>query len=76
MKKILLSLIVVSAFAATSCKKDYVCTCTDSSTQPGYQTTTYDVTIKEARKMDAANACVKRTTTIGGFTYTDDCKLK
>lgn len=76
MKKIVLSLIVVSAFAATSCKKDYVCSCTDSSTEPGYATSTTDVTIKEARKMDAANACVKTTYTDGGYTYTTDCKLK
>lgn len=76
MKKTFLFLIVVMALATTSCKKDHVCSCTDTSTEPGYVASTYDVTIKEARKGDAKNACVKTTSTFGGYTYTSDCKLK
>ena len=76
MKKIFLFLIVGAAFATTSCKKDHVCSCTETSTEPGSAAVTYDVTNKEAKKADAANACVKRTYTDGGFTYTSDCKLK
>ena len=76
MKKIFLSLTVVMAIAATSCKKDHVCTCTETSTEPGTSALTYDITIKEARKGDAKNACIKETRTSGGFTYTSDCKLK
>ena len=76
MKKILLSLTVVLAFATASCKKDHVCSCTETSTEPGSTAFTYEETIKEARKSDAKNSCVKKTYTSGGFTYTQDCKLK
>jgi len=76
MKKIFLYLVVGAALTATSCKKDHVCSCTDTSTQPGSAAQTYEITIKEARKADAANKCVKTTSTGGGYTYTSDCKLK
>ncbi len=76
MKKIFLYLVVGVALTATSCKKDHVCSCTDTSTEPGSAAVTYDITIKEAKKADAANKCVKTTYTGGGFTYTSDCKLK
>ncbi len=76
MKKTFLYLIIGAALTATSCKKDHVCTCTETSTIPGDPAVTYDITIKEARKADAANRCVKTTSTGGGFTFTSDCKLK
>lgn len=76
MKKTILFLFVAVGLFATSCKKDHVCSCTDTSTEPGSAAFTYDITIKEAKKADAANKCVKTTYTDGGFTYTSDCKLK
>jgi hypothetical protein len=76
MKKTILFLSVVFAVATTSCKKDYVCSCTVTSTDPTSTAFTYEDTYKEVRKSDAANKCVKLTQTAGGFTETQDCKLK
>lgn len=80
MKKIFLILTVCVGFAVTSCKKDHVCSCTNTSTQPGSTATTIEITIVEARKSDAKKMCVKTTqdNVVGGVTYTDtnDCKLK
>ncbi|HQQ94307.1 MAG TPA: hypothetical protein PLQ93_07120 [Bacteroidia bacterium] len=76
MKKVILLLSVVFSLAATSCKKDYVCSCSISSTQPGSGAQTYEITYTDAKKGDAKRACVKTTQTSGGYTTTQDCKLK
>lgn len=59
--------IVGGAFALTSCKKDYTCSCTASGV-------TVDYTIQDAKKKDAQDACDASSTTysiIGG-----SCELK
>lgn len=80
MKKIFLTLSVFAAVALTSCKKDYVCSCTSSSTAPGSTSSVSEVTYVKAKKADAKRACVKTTRdySIGGATYTstNDCKIK
>lgn len=50
MKKVLMIAIVGGAFALTSCKKDYVCSCTASGV-------TLDVTYQDVKKKDAQEAC-------------------
>lgn len=80
MKKITLFAIAAVAISFASCKKDYTCTCTSSSTAPGSTTSTMEYTIIKAKKGDAKKMCVKTTSdfTAGGNTYTNtsDCKLK
>jgi hypothetical protein len=50
MKKVMMIAIVGGAFALTSCKKDYSCECTSGGS-------TYTLTIADAKKKDAENAC-------------------
>lgn len=80
MKKITLLAIAFLALSFASCKKDYVCSCTSSSTVPGSTADTYEYTIVGAKKGDAKKMCIKTTSddTYGGTTYTStrDCKLK
>lgn len=67
MKKVLMIAIVGGAFALTSCKKDYVCSCTASGV-------TLDVTYQDVKKKDAQEACDLSNTTyslVGG-----SCELK
>lgn len=80
MKKIFLLATVATALSFASCKKDHVCSCTQTSTAPGSTTSTFEVTILDAKKGDVKKRCVKTTNdwTTGGQTYTSttDCKLK
>jgi hypothetical protein len=80
MKKIYLVMAVAAVCTLTSCKKDYVCSCTTSSNAPGSTTDTHEYTIVGAKKGDAKKMCIKTTNdnTYGGVTYTStsDCKLK
>lgn len=72
MKKLVLfsALVLASAFSLQSCKKDRVCECTVSSL-------TYKVTLNDATKRQAKDACVSRQTDNGNGTTTKvDCKLK
>ena len=75
MKKVLFIAIVAVASLA-SCKKDHTCTCTDTSTQPGYTGGTQVFTIVDAKKGDAKKKCITSTQTSGGYTYTSTCELK
>ncbi len=79
MKKVLL-IAAVAGLAMASCKKDYVCECTMSSTEPGYVGGTVKYTVKEVSKKTAKDVCVKTTQedVQGSNTYieTTDCKLK
>ena len=59
MKKAFIAIAAV-AFVATSCKKDYTCTCTDSS---GDTVATYTATMK---KKDAENWCNTWNTGMAG----------
>jgi hypothetical protein len=78
MKKILL--IAAVAFAFTACKKDYVCECTYSDTEPGSTSSTGKYTMVKVSKKVAKTKCIKTTEEYksGANTYvqTNDCKLK
>jgi hypothetical protein len=80
MKKIFLSVAVLAAISLSSCKKDRICTCTITSTEPGSTSITFEATLLKAKKSDVKKLCVKTTKdqTYGGVTYTEttDCKLK
>jgi hypothetical protein len=80
MKKIIL-LVAVLVLTITSCRKDRTCTCTDTSNEPGYVSTTSVQTYGSAKKKDAKNACQSysyKETTAGAdpYTYTTTCELK
>jgi hypothetical protein len=75
MKKITILSVAFLALSLVSCKKDYTCTCTNTSTVAGSTTTTSEITYVDAKKADAKRACVKTTRTTGSATYTEDCKL-
>lgn len=61
MKKSLLIGVVLFSVALVSCKKDYSCECTNTSTQNGGNTTitTENFEIKEANKTQAQAACLE-----------------
>jgi crotonobetainyl-CoA:carnitine CoA-transferase CaiB-like acyl-CoA transferase len=66
MKKLMVFCIVV-AFA-TSCKKDYECVCTDTSTTAGVTETTVTTLKAKTKKKDAEEWCKgfeKSTVTVG-----------
>lgn len=79
MKKVLL-VAAVAGLAMVSCKKDYVCECTNSSTIPGSTTSTSKRTIVEVSKGRAKAGCATTSSdfTVGGSTYvsTSECSLK
>jgi len=79
MKKVLL-IAAVAGIAMVSCKKDYTCECTSTSTIPGSTSSTSKKTIVGVSKKTAKANCYKSTSdfTFGGTTYTstNDCKLK
>jgi hypothetical protein len=76
MKKLTILSIAFIAISLVSCKKDYVCSCTNTSSVAGSTSTTSEVTYVGAKKSDAKRACVKETFTTGSATTTKDCKLK
>jgi hypothetical protein len=63
MKKVLIGIFAVGALALTSCKKDYVCDCTiTSSTDDGAGTVTSSTSevayqFNDMKKKDAEEAC-------------------
>ncbi len=64
MKKILLFVIVASAFTFASCKKDRTCTCVYSSTSNGVTVSSTEVTIyPDSKKHDASLYCVSSSQT-------------
>jgi hypothetical protein len=73
MKKLLFSVLAVSAIGLTSCKKDYTCTCV--STGSGYNST-YSATA-HLKKKDAQAWCDagNSSASSGGFNYTTTCSL-
>jgi hypothetical protein len=75
MKKITILSVAFLALSLVSCKKDYTCTCTNTSSVAGSTSTTSEVTYVDAKKADAKRACVKTTETTGSVTETSDCKL-
>ncbi len=77
MKKVIFIAMVAVASLA-SCKKDRVCTCTHTSTEPGYVSSTEITTYLKAKKKDARAACSSHsyTPTGGTYVYTTSCDLK
>ncbi len=77
MKKLLIITIIAGAGAFTSCKKDYTCSCTYTST--GSPSTTSKFTVKEVTKKQAEAKCNSGTETITvsgfGLTQTKSCTL-
>lgn len=79
MKKIFLFVALGAALA--SCRKDRTCTCTQTSDQPGYVSST-DVTVHyDSKKRNARISCQsysEKNTSAGasGYTYTTTCELK
>lgn len=84
MKKFTLMAVAVFALGLTSCKKDFVCECTNTYTSSGGTTTTdpaANVTYRDVKKGEAKSLCQKTTVVnvgAGGGTSTEvnDCKLK
>ena len=68
---------MLAVASLASCKKDRTCTCTDSSNEPGYVSTTGVRTYTSAKKSDARAACASYSYVPTGstYTYTYDCKL-
>ncbi len=79
MKKILL-IAAVAGIAMASCKKDYVCECTETSTVPGSTTETSKYTIVGVSKGRAKANCAstKSEMEFGGnkYEFKSDCKIK
>lgn len=74
MKKYVFLASTLSVLALASCKKDHSCECVIGNS--GSQTSTQVITIEDASKSDARDACdaLEITYTIGGATA--DCNLK
>ncbi len=81
MKKILLHLITITLLGCfSSCKKDHLCGCVVTSTDPAITRSVVYYTITDSRKSDAKKACIKTTRNkdSSGQTYVEtfDCALK
>lgn len=78
MKKII-TCVTVAAIAMTfaSCKKDYSCTCTTTTSATGIPATTSKVSLGKQTKKDAESACNGKSSSAssGGVTVTISCKL-
>lgn len=83
MKKVLIGIFAIGALALTSCKKDYVCDCTiTSSTDDGAGNVTSSTTdlatpLNDYKKSDAEEACTaldetSATVTSGSFVSSTD----
>ncbi len=72
--KILTFLLVVFAFTITSCKKDYTCTCTET-TNYGGSTSVYvsNFKIESATKRQASFECSEAEVTIN---YEDETRVE
>ena len=81
MKKIFLFIAVASAISLTSCKKDRVCTCTSTSTEPGSTPDIDKVTYLDVSKTNATSKCIGSSQEYKGkddkmYTITNKCELK
>ncbi|MCB0410600.1 MAG: hypothetical protein KDD29_10305 [Flavobacteriales bacterium] len=83
MKKITFLTIALAGLAFASCKKDRTCTCTQTQTPVGgtATTSTYEVTVKKAKKGDAMDGQCQSSTwqttaPVAGTTYDTNCELK
>jgi len=73
MTKILL-VVAIAALSMASCKKDRVCTCTETASSGGDSETSV-TTIVKSTKAEAKANCVSTKVTDGGVVYTSTCKL-
>jgi hypothetical protein len=80
MKKISIIGMAMIAIAFTSCKKDRVCECSYSSTEPGWTSENDETTYTDATKRQARTQCFSYSTEYesNGSTYTatQKCELK
>ena len=80
MKKALIFLGLTATFAFTSCKKDRVCECKETSTAPGSTSSTQTWTMTDVNKKSAKVNCVSFnvTETVAGTNYTSTrtCEIK
>lgn len=89
MKKLLLSVTVISAIFLASCSKERTCTCTFSSTAQGWTASPSDVSVtvySDAKKNEARLFCQSTVdkipaqdqggTTIPAYENTNKCELK
>ncbi len=77
MKKLLL-LAPVALLALASCKKDYSCNCTDTTSYDGItEIDVYTYSIEGASKDQAVAACNEATITYSeaGYSQKQECKL-
>jgi hypothetical protein len=71
MKKLSLIIVAITVISLVACKKDRVCTCTEST--PG--STPEKVTLVKVTKRQAKANCVSTQETFNGTTTKNDCKL-
>jgi hypothetical protein len=78
MKKITILSIAFIAISFASCKKDYTCSCTYTTTEPGAPTTEYSTVFKKTSKKSAKSACVSSSILPDGeqFSEVRTCSLK
>jgi hypothetical protein len=70
MKKLLIVFAAIGCISFVACKKDRVCQCSVS-------TITYKVTLNDATKRQAKDACISRSYDNGNGTITkQECELK
>lgn len=72
----LLSAVALSALAFTSCRKDYMCTCTSETRQQNhlYSSSTYTNTYINVTRSEAKKRCQEEEINAIS-TYIHDCKL-
>jgi hypothetical protein len=78
MKKLILSLTVLTASFFSSCVKERDCQCTTTESFAGKSSTSTQTTVfKDVTKKQAKTLCASYTTTNeSGVVTTQDCKLK
>lgn len=79
MKKAIIFSMVLTAFAVVSCKKDYICGCTTTTTSgSGTVTGSGDTTFTDITKSDAETKCnsFESSGSFGGYSWDTDCELK
>lgn len=77
MKKVIL-VATIGVLALISCKKDYTCSCTVTSTGLVNFTVVNDTIYQDVSKSDAENKCATMNSSASGFgtTVTSVCEIK
>lgn len=79
MKKLVLALAVVGGVAAlSSCKKDWTCSCTTTTTGTVNSTTTVDTVFTDMKKDEAETACTAGNSSVSflGQTVSVECAIQ